>query len=84
MPAVDAPATITGSWPAAATRLDEARAFLHDATGARVVIASDSDVDGLTSAAIFERPVEACNGVPLVVPARRGEHVHRDSMRPAS
>ena len=80
MPAVASP-TITASWPADATRLDEARSFLHSARGATVVIASDSDVDGLTGATIFERAVTACNGVPFVVLARRGEHVHRDSMR---
>jgi single-stranded-DNA-specific exonuclease len=46
-----------------------------------VAVACDSDVDGLTSALLVARAVEQRGGRAEILPARRGEHVHKDSMR---
>lgn len=61
--------------------VDAARRFLQSCAGHEVTIACDSDVDGLTSAIIAERGAAALGAKPTVLPVRRGEHVHHDSMR---
>ena len=71
----------TAEWPADATAIDAARSFLHGLTGAAFAVACDSDADGLAAAAIVERAAQMLGGVPHILPARRGEHVHRQSMQ---
>jgi single-stranded-DNA-specific exonuclease len=71
----------SAEWPAEAGSIDEARAFLVGTRGTSTVIACDSDVDGLASAVIVERAVEALGGIPHVLPVRRGEHVHHPQMK---
>jgi hypothetical protein len=68
-------------WPADERAFDAARAFLHETRDKRTVIACDADVDGLTSAVIVERAVNAIGGLSYVLPTRRGEHVHHPVMR---
>jgi single-stranded-DNA-specific exonuclease len=68
-------------WPADASVIEAARTFLARTRGTVTVIACDSDVDGLTSAVIVERAVDALGGVPHVVPVQRGEHVHHPDMK---
>lgn len=70
-----------GKWPAEAGSIEAARAFLHGTRGSSTVIACDSDVDGLASAVIVERAVNAIGGIPSVLPVRRGEHVHHREMK---
>lgn len=60
--------------------MEAARAFLRSSTG-RVVIACDSDVDGLASAVIVERTVQAIGADSAVLPVRRGEQVHGAAMK---
>jgi single-stranded-DNA-specific exonuclease len=67
-------------WPATAAAIEAARAFLRSCTG-RVVIACDSDVDGLASAVIVERTVQAVGADAAVLPVRRGEQVHGAAMK---
>ena len=67
-------------WPADADALRSAREFLARAE-APVVIAAHNDVDGLAAMRIVDRALEAAGVEALPLPARRGEHVHRDSMR---
>lgn len=68
-------------WPADAGIIEAAREFVETAP-APVVVASHNDVDdGLAAAVIVLRALET-RAVPAVpLPAKRGEHVHRDSMR---
>lgn len=71
----------TADWPADAAAVEAARAFLARAAGRVVAVACDSDVDGLAAAVIVERTLAGLGASPQVVPARRGEHVHRQSMQ---
>lgn len=71
----------SASWPVDGGTLSGAREFLSDCAGERVVIASDSDVDGLASAVIIERGLLAVDADVEVMPVRRGEHVHTGGMR---
>ena len=73
-------AEVENGWPARAEALAAGRDFLRT-TGGTVAIACDSDVDGLAAAVIVERTLADLGATPHVLPARRGEHVHRDSMR---
>ena len=68
-------------WPVAAMVLARARRFLEGCAGQRTVVACDSDVDGLSSAVILERGLERHRAQATVVPIRRGEQVHSESMR---
>jgi hypothetical protein len=67
--------------PVTQADVDAARAFLQSSGGQSIAIACDSDVDGLTSAVLAERAAAALGARPVVLPVRRGEHAHRDSMR---
>lgn len=69
------------NWPVDAGALAAARAFLEGCAGEPAVVACDSDVDGLSSAVILERALERLRARATVIPVRRGEHVHSDSMR---
>lgn len=67
-------------WPADLTAIAHARDFLRTCTGT-VAIACDNDVDGLCAAVIVERALTGRAACVETIPARRGEHVHHDSMR---
>lgn len=71
---------MTAEWPADAKAIAAARRFLDECSG-RVVVAAHNDADGLSAAVIVLRALAArgIDGEPI--PARRGEHVHQDSMR---
>ena len=71
----------SADWPADAASIEAARAFLYGARGTSTIIACDSDVDGLASAVIVERAVNAVGGIPHVLPVHRGEHVHHPRMK---
>jgi single-stranded-DNA-specific exonuclease len=71
---------MSGEWPADAEAIGAARRFLDSCSG-RVVIASHNDADGLSSAVIVMRALAARGIAAEPLPARRGEHVHRDAMR---
>lgn len=66
-------------WPVAPAAIEAARDFLRSATG-QVALACDSDVDGLSAAVIVERTVQALGAAAVVLPVRRGEHVHGAAM----
>lgn len=68
------------SWPADPVTIEAAKCFV-DAASARVVVASHNDVDGLSAAIIMTRALTAAGAAVEVLPSRRGEHVHQDSMR---
>ena len=68
-------------WPVDARALAQARTFLDGCAGATTVVACDSDVDGLSSAVVLERALDKLRARATVMPIRRGEHVHADSMR---
>ena len=68
------------SWPVDGHQLTAAREFLIRRSG-RVVVASHNDVDGLASAVIVARALRERSSAVDIFPARRGEHVHKDSMR---
>jgi single-stranded-DNA-specific exonuclease len=70
----------SGEWPADAGSIAAARNMLSDVRGT-VVVACDNDVDGLAAAVILQRVIGAAGAHAVVMPARRGEHVHRESMR---
>jgi single-stranded-DNA-specific exonuclease len=67
-------------WPADSNAIAAARRFLEHSRG-RIVVASHNDVDGLAAAVIVLRALAASRVEAVPLPARRGEHVHRDSMR---
>ena len=68
-------------WPADRGAIVAALRFLDRLSG-RVVIACHNDVDGLSSAVIVLRALAALGKTTVEpLPARRGEHVHRDAMR---
>ena len=68
-------------WPAAGAAMDAAEAMLRGLpAGARVVVASDSDADGLCAGAITVAALERTGRAPAWVIARRGEHAHAPSM----
>ena len=69
------------SWPADRGKILEAQEFVRECGGQRVTVACDSDVDGLASAVIIERLLHSIDAEASVLPVRRGEHVHRDSMQ---
>jgi hypothetical protein len=69
------------SWPADQGTIEAAQQFLQGCNGRRVVVACDSDVDGLTSAVIIERALASLGSEVSVLPVRRGEHVHSPAMR---
>jgi single-stranded-DNA-specific exonuclease len=71
----------SAEWPVDTSSIDAARDFLRRTAGALTVVACDSDVDGLTSAVIVERAVNARGGTVCIVPVRRGEHIHHPLMR---
>jgi single-stranded-DNA-specific exonuclease len=71
---------MAGEWPADAEAIDAARKFIDECSG-RVVIASHNDADGLSAAAIAMRAMAARGIEAVPMPSRRGEHVHKDSMR---
>ena len=75
-----APAQREG-WPAKSRTIERARKFLAGCAGQRVVVACDSDVDGLSSAVIVERALDALGADRDVVPLRRGETVHTEAMK---
>lgn len=68
-------------WPADVSAIAAAQRFLERSGRSLTAIACDSDVDGLASAVILERALAALDGESRVLPARRGEHVHRSSMK---
>jgi single-stranded-DNA-specific exonuclease len=70
-------------WPVPASILERVRSFLRSVTSAkRVVIACDKDVDGLTSGLIVFRTLEQLGAKNIqLIPARKGEHAHSESMR---
>lgn len=69
-------------WPADAAALEAGRAFLRAAAQARLVIACDRDVDGLSAAVVLRRCLLRLDARDVtVLPARKGEHVHTDAMR---
>jgi hypothetical protein len=71
---------MTRDWPADADAITAAREFLSGAAPP-VVVASHNDVDGLAAMLIIDRAL-ADAGVRIEpLPARRGEHVHKDAMR---
>jgi hypothetical protein len=69
-----------GEWPADAEAVAAARQFI-DAVSGRVVVASHNDADGLSAAVIAMRALGKPGVIVEPLPARRGEHVHRDAMR---
>ena len=71
---------MSGEWPADAEALAAAARFI-DECSAPVVVASHNDADGLSSAVIVLRALKARGIAAEPMPSRRGEHVHRDSMR---
>lgn len=68
-------------WPAPAEVLGRARAFLEGLQGRRVALAPDKDVDGLTSAVLAWRALEAAGAHPFAVLPAKGEHVHSPALR---
>ena len=67
-------------WPVDAATLAAARRFITGCAG-RIAVASDHDVDGLAAAVIVKRALVARGAEPILLPVRRGEHVHQDGMR---
>ncbi len=69
-------------WPAPAADVARAIAILAGLRrGARVTIATDRDVDGLSGGAIVRAALERRGVSAEIVVAHRGEHVHTDAMR---
>lgn len=69
-------------WPAPAAQMSAARRFLRDALDdRRVVVAGDSDVDGLAAAVLLLRTLGRLGTATTPAVAWRGEHVHMDAMR---
>lgn len=75
------PAAETDEWPADAGALAAAREFLRATTDQLVVIACDSDVDGLASAVILERTMTGLGAQVAIEPLGRGQTVHGETMR---
>jgi single-stranded-DNA-specific exonuclease len=70
-------------WPVPPTVLEQGRSFMRSAATAKnVVVACDKDVDGLTSGLIVFRALEQGGAKKIqIIPARKGEHAHSESMR---
>lgn len=72
---------LDGIWPADADTVARARRFIAGCAQTRTAVACDSDVDGLTSAVIMERALQGICADVVLLPVRRGEHAHSESMR---
>ncbi len=70
-------------WPAASDALAAGRALLQGVRSGPVVVACDHDVDGLASAVLVARAMEAKGATAEIVPVGRGQHVHEASYRAA-
>jgi hypothetical protein len=63
-------------WPAPEEALAEARHFIQELKGRRVLVAPHTDVDGLTSGVLMLRALEAVGARPLARVPGKGEHAH--------
>lgn len=62
--------------------MEAGRAFLRSAARGRTVLACDRDVDGLSAAVLVRRALARLGAsAAMVLPASKGEHVHRDALR---
>ncbi len=63
-------------WPAPVEAIEDARLFLREQQGRRVLVAPHTDVDGLTSGVLALRALEAVGARPLARLPGKGEHAH--------